>query len=199
MTHIQPKEWVKVIYQGFVGWEGPIRCLGGRIVEGRNEILKVGKALQFAAIFQKYPIKLKKYEKGNEKIWENTWKIRKEYIYLTIIRANFKFCLKFLLKNHNPNWIQGESPEFKFYFFRGVSRQVTLFNTLLLGLGAVLEAGLFILLKLFIPLLNRRNCCRKLVHSSRGVNSIAKERNRQNIRQEIYPSWLAKILKKFGF
>ena len=57
--------------QDFFG-EWVHQMFGGSIFDGRNEILLLGKALKFSAIFQKHALKLTKIWKTIEKIREKT-------------------------------------------------------------------------------------------------------------------------------
>ena len=50
---------------------GSTKCLGSPSLEGRNEILLLGKALKFRLILQKYALKLIKFWKIIKKMLEN--------------------------------------------------------------------------------------------------------------------------------
>ena len=59
-----------IIYTGFSVEGGGPSSVGGPILEGRNEILLLDKALKCKIIFQKYALKLLKFWNSAEKIWE---------------------------------------------------------------------------------------------------------------------------------
>ena len=70
-TKFGDRNHIAVMDVGYLVEGGPPNVRGSPIFKGRNEIQLLDKALKFGVIFQKYALKLKKFEKVLRKFYKD--------------------------------------------------------------------------------------------------------------------------------